>query len=661
MSSPPVRPSGHDLDLLEKARFATPVDNIDDVDSSGAKRSLRVAIVTENFLPKVDGVTRTLAMLLEHLQAEGHQAMILGPSSPLKSYAGHEVVSTKGIPLLGVYKGLGLNFVRPRFIRKLREFKPDVIQFIDPIWLCAQTIPLVQYYFPDTPLISSYHTNLAMYATLFGFAWLTPTMWALQRNLHGRCGLTFCPSPSTARMLEEQKFENVRIWPRGVDVDLFRPEARDFTLRQSWGVEPQSLDEDRPSPRLVATDRRSSLDNLPTLSLPPPYSSLQPSSTASGVPHPGSKLVVLYVGRISWEKNLRLLIEAFRGLQEPDPATGRPACQLVFVGDGPSRSEAEALCESYGLGALFMGFRKGQELAAAYASADLFAFPSFTETFGQVVSEAQASGLSVVGLRAEGVCDLVEHERTGLLLDLDDLVSPSSTSSAPQPPAYSPSVGSSSTSRPLPSDPHSLLGSDTPTFPLAVTLYRALLVSATTNHSLRREMGSAAHLAASKRSWFGAMELLVDGYRELVAPPPPEEENLELSRTPTIEFDIVCDDPRATTATTDDEAESTATVSKRRRLVKLGGVLRRTGGRLRESSVTLKPFSAWLAQRRTTRAAVESSSGGGIAFAAAGEEKAPQAVFVRILELAVLFVFVFLSVRWTASWEALSSMRSLAA
>lgn len=100
--------------------------------------------------------------------------------------------------MLGVYKGLALNFMRPRFIRKLREpaplflvlqelilcfstgeFKPDVIQFVDPIWLCAQAIPLVQYYFPDVPLVASYHTNLASYSTLFGFSWLTPTMWNL--------------------------------------------------------------------------------------------------------------------------------------------------------------------------------------------------------------------------------------------------------------------------------------------------------------------------------------------------------------------------------------------------------------------------------------------------------------------------------------------------
>lgn len=136
-----------------------------------------------------------------------------------------------------------------------------------------------------------------------------------------------------------------------------------------------------------------------------------------------------------------MLIDAARGLEKPDLTAGRPACQLVFVGDGPARAEVESLCASYGLDALFLGFKKGEELAAAYASADIFAFPSLcasfplsllepaarartdsstcsTETFGQVVSEAQASGLPVVGLRAEGVSDLVEHGRTGASLSL---------------------------------------------------------------------------------------------------------------------------------------------------------------------------------------------------------------------------------------------------
>lgn len=157
-------------------------------------------------------------------------------------------------------------------------------------------------------------------------------------------------------MLEAQGFNNVRLWPRGVYTTLFRPEARDYSLRQSWGAEPASL----------SPSRRSSLDSP---SSPPPYTS------ASSMNSPDSKIVLLYVGRVSWEKNLRLLIEAARGLDKADG--DRPACQLVFVGDGPARPELESLCKKYAIDAVFMGYRKGQELAAAFASADIFAFPSW--------------------------------------------------------------------------------------------------------------------------------------------------------------------------------------------------------------------------------------------------------------------------------------------
>ncbi|BGP41554.1 hypothetical protein JCM10450v2_005600 [Rhodotorula kratochvilovae] len=635
---PPPRPSGADLDLLEKAR-PRPRSG-----SSGDRRALRVAIVTENFLPKIDGVTRTLAMLLEHLQAEGHEALVLGPSTPLTSYAGAEVVSTKGIPLLGVYRGLGLNFLRPRFIRKLREFDADVVLFADPIFLCAQTIPAIQFYFPDTPLLSSYHTNLAMYATLFGFPWLTPLMWALQRNLHGRCDFTYCPSLSTARMLGEHGIENVRLWPRGVDVDLFRPAARDYALRQSWGVEPPDLDCDRPSPRLLASEPRTSLsaDELPPLALPPPYTA-HPAAPAFGGTSP-SKLAVLYVGRISWEKNLLLLIEAFRGLQEPDAATGRPACQLVFVGDGPARGEVESLCAEYGLGALFLGFRKGEELAAAYASADVFAFPSFTETFGQVVSEAQASGLPVVGLRAEGVSDLVEHGRTGLLLDLNDLISPSIP---PTPPSYTRAMSS------IPSNPHALLSPSSPTFPAAVALYRSLLVSISTSHSHRRAMGAAAHEVASKRSWWRAMEDLCDGFRELVtlkAQRKAEKGRVQLERTSTIELAVVCDsgDAEGALGKAAVMAEASGTAPKRKGLL---GAMRRTGGRLRATSAALNPLQSWLVEEPVVAPA--GGAGGAVAVKGGG-----RLLVVLVLEVVAFFALLSLAIAWSSRLKAFSFLRS---
>src|SRR5579883_2291985 len=321
---------------------------------------MRVAIITENFLPKLDGVTRTLARLLEHLQRNGHQVLLLGPESGMEEYAGAEIVGTAGLPL-PFYPELKFNFFRPLFVRRLNEFSPDVIHVVDPVVLGATGLATARFF--NKPIVSSYHTNLAAYCTHFGFPLLTKPMWLYNRFIHNQCDLTFCPSPSTATMLRAQGFEHIRIWSRGVDTALFNPQRRSADLRASW---------------------------------------LQERS------EPENKTVLLYVGRISWEKNLQLLIQAYRLMDHT-------RCHLVIVGHGPAYAEVQQ--ELKDVPVTFTGYLSGEDLATAYASADVFAFPSFTETFGQVVLEAMASGLPVVGLRAEGVSDLVTSGQTGLLLD----------------------------------------------------------------------------------------------------------------------------------------------------------------------------------------------------------------------------------------------------
>ena len=232
--------------------------------------------------------------------------------------------------------------------------------------------------------------------------------------------MTFCPSPSTAAMLRLEGFEHLRIWPRGVDTDIFKPERRSAELRASWlGDEGEN------------------------------------------------KTVLLYVGRVSWEKNLRLLVQAYRSMKHSNT-------HLVIVGEGPASVEMQQ--DLAGLPVTFTGYLTGEALATAYASADVFAFPSRTETFGQVVLEAMASGLPVVGLVAEGVCDLVENERTGLLVN----------------------------------DSHIQEEQQ-------IIDYRASLECLIQNPQKRLEMSSAALAEAQRRSWFEAMESLVRGYQEVVA------------------------------------------------------------------------------------------------------------------------------------------------
>jgi glycosyltransferase involved in cell wall biosynthesis len=375
---------------------------------------MRVAIITENFLPKLDGVTRTLARLLEYLQSHGHKVLLLGPESGMEEYAGAEIIGTAGVPF-PFYPELKFNFFRPLFLRRLSEFQPDVVHLVDPVILGAAGLAAARVL--GKPLISSYHTNLAAYCGHFGFTLLAQPMWSYNRFIHNQCTLTFCPSPSTASMLRAQGFQRVRIWPRGVDIDSFRPEQRDEHRRASW---------------LGGTD----------------------------------KVVMLYAGRVSWEKNLHLLIRAY---QEMDHSH----CHLVIVGDGPALREIKQ--ELDGLPVTFTGYLQGEELARAYASADFFAFPSKTETFGQVVLEAMASGLPVVGLQAEGVCDIVEDGKTGFLLTIEGLSEQEQTSA-----------------------------------------YRDLLTRLVAEHDLRQSMGRAAYAAASHRTWDEAMKSLLLGYEEVL-------------------------------------------------------------------------------------------------------------------------------------------------
>lgn len=215
------------------------------------------------------------------------------------------------------------------------------------------------------------------------------------------------------------------------------------------------------------------------------------------------KVVISYVGRISHEKNIGLLTAAFAGLeaavQRVDPA--HPGCKLVLVGDGPARTYLEAECArssgviGKGMDISFLGYRKGEALAACYASSDIFAFPSHSETFGNVVLEALASGLPVVGLHAEGVCDLVSHGETGLLLDMANL-----------PGALVQEKGSR-----IPSNPTQLLDRKGEAFAVAVAQYRQLLLQLALDRRLRAQMAHAAVGYAETRTWKKAMGCLISG------------------------------------------------------------------------------------------------------------------------------------------------------
>ncbi|KAJ6467899.1 hypothetical protein C8R45DRAFT_1219049 [Mycena sanguinolenta] len=341
------------------------------------KQPMRVAIVAENFLPKIDGSTITLSHLLTHLSTLRIPTLLLGPSSPLTltntSYAGAFLFGTPGVPLPS-YPGLKINFLTPSFLSTLRAFKPTVIHIVDPIWLGVQSLAALTLLFPDVPIVSSHHTNLPTYTQVFGYPYWTERVWGVHTWLHSFARCTLVPSASTKQLLEGRGWGNLKVVGRGVDEAVFHPSHRSPTLRASWGAAPHDV-------------------------------------------------VILSVGRLSPEKNLVLLVHAYaalvKALKAFSNADAHVKTHLVFIGDGPFRASLQALCTSLGVRAIFTGQLTGVKLGEAVASADVLSSPSITETFGQVTLQGMAAGLPVVGLYVEGTADLVRHgvRGSGLLLD----------------------------------------------------------------------------------------------------------------------------------------------------------------------------------------------------------------------------------------------------
>jgi glycosyltransferase involved in cell wall biosynthesis len=205
------------------------------------------------------------------------------------------------------------------------------------------------------PTTSDFRTNFHAYSAFYKLGWLKGTIVRYLRKFHNATSRTMVPTEELRESLASQGFRRLTVVPRGIDTGLFSPAKRSEALRQSWG----------------ATDKT---------------------------------LVVLSVGRLAAEKNLDLVVETFRQLR-----SGNVEVKLVFVGDGPLRQKLARDCPE----AVFAGVRRGEDLAAHYASADVFLFPSLTETFGNVTLEAMASGLGVVAFDCAGAKWLIKDGING--------------------------------------------------------------------------------------------------------------------------------------------------------------------------------------------------------------------------------------------------------
>lgn len=318
---------------------------------------LRVAIVTESFLPTTNGVTTSVIKVLEHLRATGHEAIVIVPAAGAPaSFAGFRVHEVPAI----AYRQFPVGLPGPHIQRILADFAPDVVHAASPFLLGAQAIAAADRM--GVPAVAIFQTDVAGYAARNHLGAATRVAWRVVRWIHERAALTLVPSTSSMVALTAAGVRRLAHWGRGVDLERYHPNNR----------------------RNPATMRlRSRLA-------------------------PGGEIIVGYVGRLAPEKQVERLA-ALRGI---------PGVSIAIVGEGPSEPAVRRALS--GMPVHFLGRLGGDELAAAYASFDVFVHTGTEETFGQTIQEAHASGIPVVAPRSGGPIDLVHHGVTGLLFEPDD-------------------------------------------------------------------------------------------------------------------------------------------------------------------------------------------------------------------------------------------------
>ncbi len=319
---------------------------------------MRIALFTETFLPKVDGIVTRLRHTIDHLQRNGDRVLVVAPEGGITEHKGAKVHGVPGVPL-PLYPELKLALPPLGTKKVLEEFQPDLIHVVNPAVLGLGGI----YYAKtmDIPLIASYHTHLPQYLKHYGLGALEPVLWELLKSIHNQAKLNLCTSTAMVKELESHGIVNVDLWQRGVDTDMFQP-------------------------HLATSQMRSRLSDG------------NPDDT-----------LLLYVGRVSAEKQ----IDEIKPILEAIPNT-----RLAIVGDGPYREALET--HFAGTKTNFVGYLQGVELASAFASADAFIFPSRTETLGLVLLEAMAAGCPVVAARSGGIPDIVTDGVNGYLFAPDD-------------------------------------------------------------------------------------------------------------------------------------------------------------------------------------------------------------------------------------------------
>ncbi|MCT2295926.1 glycosyltransferase [Brachybacterium muris] len=320
---------------------------------------MKIAIVTETFLPSVDGVVTRLRHAVERFTDQGHEVMVIAPDLGVTEHHGARVVGIRPVTL-PFYKHRRFTLPTPTVDGIIRGFHPDVVHAAQPILLASSGAYAAHR--QRIPLVASYHTHIPRYLDLYkAYRWgKRPVWWQIKRN-HALADVNLATSESMKQELSEQGIHNLHVVRRGVDTETFHPRFASDAMRER-------LTQGRPEKKLL-----------------------------------------VFVGRLAAEKEIHRL----RPMMDR-----RDDVALAIVGDGPFRRELEEMFA--GTSTVFPGFMEGEELASAFASSDAFVFPSVTETLGLVILEGMASGLPVVAARSGPTLEQVTDGENGLLFDSGD-------------------------------------------------------------------------------------------------------------------------------------------------------------------------------------------------------------------------------------------------
>lgn len=324
-----------------------------------ALRTLRIAVVTETYAPEVNGVALTVARFVEGLRQRNHQIQLIRPRQSQTDSAGSdarfEEVLLRGLPIPS-YPHLKMGLPARHALSQRWTFeRPDLVHIVTegPLgWSALQAALKLK-----LPVCSDFRTNFHAYSRHYGVGWLKKPILAYLRKFHNRTLFTMVPTEAMRAELAALGFRNLVVISRGVDAERFNPKWRSTALRERWGVGPDDL-------------------------------------------------AVLHVGRVAPEKNLTTLFAAFEQMR-----ARAPRARLIVVGDGPALPALRA----HNPDVVFTGMRTGEDLAAHYASGDIFLVPSLTETYGNVTVEAMASGLAVVAYDYAAAAEHIENGQNGVL------------------------------------------------------------------------------------------------------------------------------------------------------------------------------------------------------------------------------------------------------